>query len=64
MPDLMPEQVRAQLGAAGLAPEDDEDLQEVTHRINAITEALFSLDMPELDGAEPVTVFDRDEAAR
>ena len=64
MPDLTPEQVRAQLAAASLAPQDDEDLEEVTHRINAITEALLALDMPELDVAEPVTVFDRDEAAR
>ena len=64
MPDLTPEQVRAQLAAASVAPQDDEDLEEVTHRINAITEALLALDMPELDGAEPVTVFDRDEAAR
>jgi len=58
MPDLTPEQVRAQLGALGLAPQDDDDLQEVTHRINAIREALAALNPPDLDAQEPVTIFD------
>lgn len=57
MPDLTPEQVQAQLAAHGLKPEDDDDLQEVTHRINAITQALLTLEPAGLDAAEPMTVF-------
>ena len=63
MPDLTPEQVRAQLGSLGLAPQDEEDLQEVTHRINAIREALTSLEPPDLDPQEPVTIFDTEATA-
>lgn len=63
MPDLTTEQVRAQLAASGLAPVDAEDLDEVTHRINAITEALLALELPDLDSVEPMTVFDRDGEA-
>lgn len=63
MPDLTQEQVRAQLAAAGLAPVDDDDLGEVTHRINAITEALLALEPPDLDAVEPMTVFDAEEGA-
>jgi hypothetical protein len=62
MPDLTPEQVRAQLAAIGLAPLDDEDLDEVTHRINAVNETLAALEFPELDGVEPVTIFEAGEA--
>ena len=57
MPDLTPEQVRAQLAAVGLAPEDDEDLNEVTHRINAITETLLALEPAGIDEVEPMTVL-------
>jgi hypothetical protein len=64
MPDLTPEQVRAQLAAIGLAPVDDEDLDEVTHRINAVNEALLALEPPDLDAAEPVTVFDAEDGLR
>jgi len=63
MPDLTPEQLRAQLGAIGLAPVDDEDLNEVTHRINAITEALLALEPSGLDAVEPMTVFGAEEDA-
>ena len=63
MPDLTPEQVRAQLASTRLAPVDAEDLDEVTHRINAITEALLGLEPDGLDGVEPMTVFDT-EAGR
>ncbi len=58
MPDLTPEQVRAVLAAQGLAPEDDADLNEVTHRINAITQTLLTLEPEGLDSAEPMTVFE------
>ena len=61
MPDLTPEQVRTQLAAIGLAPVDAEDLDEVTHRINAVHEALLALEFPDLDSAEPVTVFEVEE---
>jgi hypothetical protein len=58
MPDLSQEQVRAMLAAQRLAPEDDADLSEVTHRINAITHALLALEPDGIDSAEPMTVFD------
>ena len=61
MPDLTPEQVRTQLAAIGLAPVDAEDLDEVTHRINAVNEALAALEFADLDSAEPVTVFEVEE---
>jgi hypothetical protein len=64
MPDLTPDQVRAQLAALGLAPQSEEDLAEVTHRINAVNEALTALEPPELDTAEPLTIFDSEERAR
>jgi hypothetical protein len=62
MPDLTPADVRAQLAALGLSPEDDEDLFEVTHRINAIREALLALEPEDLDEQEPLTIFDADGA--
>ena len=61
MPDLTPQEVRAQLAAIGLTPLDGEDLDEVTHRINAVNETLAKLDFTELDAVEPVTVFDAEE---
>ncbi|HLF77243.1 MAG TPA: hypothetical protein VJB57_07080 [Dehalococcoidia bacterium] len=61
MPDLTPGEVRALLAAIGLSTEDDEDLEEVTHRINAINEALAALEPEGLDAQEPVTIFGRDE---
>jgi len=64
MPDLSPEHVRALLASLDLAPQDDEDLREITHRINAIREALAAIDLPELDTLEPVTMFEQDEASR
>ena len=57
MPDLSPEEVRAQLRALGLAPLDDDDLAEVTHRINAINESVLALEHPGADGIEPLPVF-------
>ena len=61
MPDLTPEQVRSQLAAIGLTPVDDEDLDEITHRINAINEAVLALDHPDLKRQEPTTIFWRSE---
>jgi hypothetical protein len=64
MPDLTPESVRDQLIALGLTPQDDEDLAEITHRLNALREALHSLDLPDLDAQEPLTVLNlRDSTA-
>jgi hypothetical protein len=57
MPDLTPADVRAQLAAIGLTPLDDDDLAEITHRVNAINEAVLALDHPELESQEPQTVF-------
>jgi len=57
MPDLTPESVRDQLAALGVTPQDDDDLAEITHRLNALREALQSLDLPELDAQEPLTVL-------
>jgi hypothetical protein len=62
MPDLTRDQVLAQLTALGLQPVDDEDLDEITHRINAIHEALQGLEPEGLDAQEPMTIFDREEA--
>jgi len=57
MPDLTPESVRDQLAALGLTPQDSEDLAEITHRVNALREALQSLDRADLDAQEPLTVL-------
>lgn len=62
MTDLTSEQVNAQLGALGLRTLDDEDLEEVTHRINALREALAALEPDGLDAQEAVTVFDAEVA--
>ncbi len=57
MPDLSPDEVRIQLRALGLAPLDDDDLAEVTHRINAINEAVLALDHTDVDRIDPMPVF-------
>jgi Asp-tRNA(Asn)/Glu-tRNA(Gln) amidotransferase C subunit len=47
MPDLTHAQVQTLAQAAGLAITDPEDLEEVTHRLNALLEALATLeDLP------------------
>jgi hypothetical protein len=61
MPDLTTAQVRAALAAIDLTPQDDEDLEEITQRINAIHEALLALDPADLDAQEPVTIFGHGE---
>ncbi len=58
MSDLNPEQVRAQLASLGLSPVDGEDLEEITHRINALRGALAELEPDDLEDQEPVTIFD------
>lgn len=58
MPDISPDNVEAMLTALGLVPQDDEDLQEVTQRINAVREALAGLEPADLDAHEPLTVFE------
>jgi Asp-tRNA(Asn)/Glu-tRNA(Gln) amidotransferase C subunit len=55
MTDLAPDQVRALASAAGLALTDD-DLAEITHRVNAFVEALGPLARLPLDGVEPLPV--------
>ena len=55
MSDLEPDQVRGFAAAAGL-PLDDDDLVEVTHRLNAFVEALGGLAALDLAGAEPSPV--------
>ncbi|HEX5368107.1 MAG TPA: hypothetical protein VFY10_01690 [Dehalococcoidia bacterium] len=62
MPDQTQEEVAAQLAALGLQPVDREDIEEITHRINAMHEALFELEPPGLDSLEPVTIFGAGEA--
>jgi hypothetical protein len=61
MPDLTSAEVRVLLAAIGLKTEDGEDLEEITHRINAVHEALLALDPADLDAYEPVTIFGHDE---
>ncbi len=50
--DLTPADVRALAAALGLAPSDD-DLVEVTHRLNAMRDALAPLAALPLDTVEP-----------
>jgi len=52
MPDLSPTDVRALAAAAGLSL-TDEDLAEVTHRVNAFVDALAPLAGLPLDTVEP-----------
>ncbi|HZP38670.1 MAG TPA: hypothetical protein VFE48_19470 [Methylomirabilota bacterium] len=62
MRDLGPDQVRALAAAAGL-PLDGEDLDEVTHRLNAFVEALGGLAALDLAGAEPAPTLPPDPPA-
>ena len=50
--DLSPSDVRALAAALDLHPSDD-DLAEVTHRLNAMRDALAALAALPLDTAEP-----------
>jgi hypothetical protein len=60
MPDLTPSEVRALALAAGLSLTDD-DLAEVTHRINAFVDALAPLAALPLDTVEPLPLMPEPE---
>ena len=55
MTDLTPAEVRAMAQSLGVAVSDD-DLSEVTHRLNAFLEALAPLAALGLTAVEPVPV--------
>jgi hypothetical protein len=57
MPDLTPDEIRTQLAAIGLTPLDQEDLDEITYRVNAVNEAVLALEHSDLDAQEPTTIF-------
>jgi hypothetical protein len=57
MPDLTPDEIRTQLAAIGLTPLGQDDLDEITHRINAVNEAVLALEHPDLDAQEPTSIF-------
>ena len=57
MPDMTTEEVRMLLRVQGLAPLDATDLDEITHRINAINEAVAALESADADVIEPLPVF-------
>jgi hypothetical protein len=60
MAELTPDEVRAMAGALGL-PVTPDDVTEVTHRLNALLDALAPLaDLP-LDTVEPTPVPFDDE---
>jgi hypothetical protein len=55
MTELSPDQIRTLAVAAGL-PVSDDDLAEVTHRVNAFVEALGPLAALPLETVEPLPV--------
>jgi hypothetical protein len=55
MPDLTADQIRALAAAADL-PVSDDDLPEVTHRVNAFVDALAPLTALPLETVEPLPV--------
>jgi hypothetical protein len=61
MPDLTPDEIRTQLAAIGLTPLDQDDLDEITHRVNAVNEAVLALEHPDLDAQEPRVIFWQDQ---
>lgn len=61
MPDLTPEEIRTQLAAIGLTPLDQDDLDEITHRVNAVNEAVLALEHPDLDAQEPRAIYWQDQ---
>ena len=61
MPDLTFEAVRERLEARGLTVADDEELEEITHRINALNEAVSALEHASLDAAAPFAPSDLEQ---
>ena len=58
MPDMTTEEVRMLLRVAGAgAARRNADLDEITHRINAINEAVAALESTDADAIEPLPVF-------
>ena len=57
MPDLTTDEVRSLLRALDLTPLDAVDLDEITHRVNAINEAVAALEDATADVIEPLPVF-------
>jgi hypothetical protein len=62
MRDLIPDEVNVQLESQGLRVLDEEDLAEIAHRINALRETIQALEMPDLDGQEPLNIYEDAEA--
>lgn len=54
--ELSPAEVRALAEAAGLPLDDDDDLAEITHRVNAFLEALAPLSTLPLATVEPLPI--------
>ena len=63
MEELSPAQVEAMAAALGLSMSPD-DLAEVTHRLNALLEALEPLGELPLDEVEPVPIVPDDGGPR
>ena len=61
MPDLTPEEIRTNLAAIGLSPLNQEELDEITNRVNAVNEAVLGLEHPDLDAQEPISIFWQDQ---
>jgi hypothetical protein len=61
MMQLSREQVQGMLDSLRLTP-TEEDVIEVTHRVNALRQALGGLEHPDLDSTEPMSVFPNEEA--
>ncbi len=57
MPDMTTDEVRSLLRALDMEPLDDVDLDEITHRVNAINEAVAALEDSDADAVEPLPVF-------
>ncbi len=63
MPDLTPDQVKTLAGALGLDVTDD-DLVEVTHRLNVLTSSVEGFSHPDLDAVDPVPFYSLEEVDR
>ena len=63
MPDFTPDQVKALAGTLGLDVTDD-DLVEVTHRLNVLTSSVERFSHPDLDTVDPVPYYPLEEVDR